>query len=141
MSDTQKIVNFITTALTPHLGTQVPFVFVHEQTAFQSCKFTSLRKKAFREEVGDALTFINTVRDVGTWLYTEFGDGFGVFVRVLNADESKNLVGSAAIINALNRKTVNVNGQGIGVGLAFGMDRVLHERLKEDDADDSDLSY
>lgn len=124
MSDTQKVVDFVTAALTPHLNTQVPFVFVHQQTAFQSCKFTNIRKARFVEEVADALTSFDVVRDVGTWVYTEFGDGFGMFVRVLNVAEAKGLIGAASVIDLLNKKPG-------GVGLIFGADALVRSELAD----------
>lgn len=83
MTDSAKLVAAVNAVLDKAVASQQTRVFVNERDFYESCKFSRLRKTDFGAEVSDYLTTNKfSEKVIGAWLYTEFGDGYGVFIQV-----------------------------------------------------------
>lgn len=89
MKDEQKLVAAIEAILKPHIASQATFVFVHGNTFYNSCALSYMRKKYFHDDVSEQLSCSTLCKNYGEWLYTEYGDGMYVFVRMTRPGESK----------------------------------------------------
>lgn len=88
MKDDAKVVAAIETILQTQLVTQQQFVFVHGNSFYDSCGVSYMRKRHFHEEVSEYLSCSSLCRKYGEWMYTEYGDGMYVFVRLTRPGES-----------------------------------------------------
>lgn len=88
MKDGDTVSAAVEAILTPHITSEQKFVFVRERDFYESCKLTSMTKRRFSEEVQDMMTGSKFCSKFGEWLYTEYGDGYHVFVRVTHPGTS-----------------------------------------------------
>ena len=65
--------------------------FVKTRDFFEAMKFSSLRLVKFSEEMADYMTTYEAHALFGEWVFTEFGDGYSVFVELAKKGEPSGL--------------------------------------------------
>jgi hypothetical protein len=65
--------------------------FVKTRDFFELMKFSNLRLVKFSEELADYMTTTEAHKRFGEWIFTEFGDGYSVFVEMAKKGEPSGL--------------------------------------------------
>lgn len=65
--------------------------FVKTRDFFELMKFSQLRLAKFSEELADYMTTTEAHKRFGEWVFTEYGDGYSVFVELARKGEPSGL--------------------------------------------------
>lgn len=90
-ADSAKIKTQVSNVLTAHnfSGDMNSQVYVKTRKFYEACKVSSLPMRFFIEEVNDILSGTALSNKYGTWVFTEVGDGYSVFVRLCEPDRAE----------------------------------------------------
>lgn len=83
-ADSLKVTELVKTTLAATIAENKTVCFVYLASFFGAGKFSHMRKHNFVEEVSDELTSTELNKQFGSWVFTEYGDGYYVFVKLVD---------------------------------------------------------
>lgn len=82
-SDSDKLAIVVKKIVSDSAAQNRDKVLVRTKDLYSACHFSNLRRVYFCEEVQDFLTTTEfAMLEAGCWVFTEFGDGYSMFIQV-----------------------------------------------------------
>lgn len=110
-ADSEKVEALVRECLIKGKGKKA--IFASLNLLYEHGKFSNIRKRNFAEEVADCLCGSDLIKEFGSWVFTEYGDGQMVFAFLgytkPNSEASENNNGDGGLIKQLVDEHVAVD--------------------------------